>query len=229
MKKNTNMIYGCEIAHGEFSLSTELWLRKSGFNSPILVPVRRNCMTGSGFANQCHSNVLNLVTIYGGHRLGGYLVTNAVDELGNNITIFFSHSVWVTPEGKAVDVTAHNFTDDRSVVFIPKFKETKNSNILADFVLPKSINKDGVWVNFDEEFNAIFSQNENLELIRFGDSLSFVRFPSSKFSHKLLHVKVVNKTAEDWALDLLDGGFTQDSRWSKRSWKEIKTSNLSIC
>ena len=226
MKKNANKIYGCETALIKFPLSTQMWLNKQGFSTPIHVPVRRNCMTGSGIAQQCHSNVLQLVEIYGGHRLGGYVVNIDHDEDGKEFTIFISHSVWVTPEGKAVDVTAHNFTDEKTVLFIPKYKETGFENVLLDFVLPKHFVKDGVLVNIGDENNFQLAVENGLEFVQFEENMSFVRLPSSRFTYKAIHQIFAKKDGFSWKDAAPDGGFTQDSRWSKKSWKEIKAEYL---
>jgi hypothetical protein len=226
MKKNANKIYGCEVTHIKFPLSTQLWLQKYGFTKPIQVPVRRKCMTGSGIAQQCHSNVLQLVEIYGGYRLGGYIVDIDEDEDGNEFTFFVSHSVWVTPEGKAVDVTAHNFTEEDVVFFIPKYKESSYKNALLDFVLPKHFIKDGVLINVADEKNDEIAAENGLDVIQLEENLTFVRLPSSKFNYKLIHQSIDQKSNFDWKSDLPDGGFTQNSKWSKKSWDEIKAKNL---
>ena len=225
MKKNTNKFYGCEVARIKFQLSTQLWLQKHGFTTPIQVPVRRNCMTGSGIAQMCHSNVLQLVEIYGGYRLGGYLLDMKQDDCGNEFIFFVSHSILVTPEGNAVDVTAHNFTEDDIVLFIPKYKESGYQNALLDFALPKHIVKNGVLVNLYDEKNDEVAAELGLDFIQFNKNWSFVRLPSSKFNYKLIH-ESTDQTNFDWKTHLPKGGFTQNSKWSKKSWDEIKAKNL---
>jgi len=226
MKKNTNKVYGCEVASIKFPLSTQLWLQKHGFTRPIQVPVRRNCMTGSGIAQQCHSNVLQLVEIYGGYRLGGYLLDTEYDANGNEYLVFVSHSVWVTPEGNAVDVTAHNFSQNDFELFIPKYKESGYQNALLDFALPKHIVKNGVLVNFNDEKNAEKAAEHGLDFIQVNKNWSFVRLPSSKFHYKLVHYIKNQKSNFNWKTELPKGGFTQNSKWSKKSWDEIKAKNL---
>ena len=89
-----------------------------GMKKSRMVKVRRNCLTGSGKSNMCHHNVTSLVSVYRGHRVVGFIPT---PEVRNNTRgwTFHGHSVWLTPEGKMVDVTAHNFTSEDQQWFIP--------------------------------------------------------------------------------------------------------------
>ena len=228
MKKNTNKMYGCEIAQIDLPFTTKNLLLKYGFTAPIKVPVRRNCMTGSGIAQQCHANVMSLVAIYGGYRLGGYVVDCVVDDNGNEMTLFISHSVWVTPEGKAVDVTAHNFTDEDYVLFIPKYRESRHQHLLLDFAVPKHFVKDGILVNVDDEINVKIALEHNFELVQFNEEFTFFKIPSSRFSYSVIYQNCKNETEDDWKKGMSQGGFTRDSKWSKKSWDEIKSKNLLV-
>ena len=93
-------------------------LIKIGMKKSRDVKVRRNCLTGSGKSNMCHHNVTSLVSVYRGHRVVGFMPTPDVRNKTRGWS-FICHSVWLTPEGKMVDVTAHNFTDEDEQRFIP--------------------------------------------------------------------------------------------------------------
>lgn len=130
--------YGCEVAKLSVPKQVSRFLRKHGLKNTISVPVRKSGLTGSGKANQCHSNVYKLVKVYGGKQLLGFGVNTArslyldgTDKLPTHLqwqdtpdTLrLYWHSVWITPEGKAVDVTsddsrAISSTED-AITFIP--------------------------------------------------------------------------------------------------------------
>ncbi len=138
--------YGCEVAAAP---DIPGWLRKTikrtGFKPALKVPIRMKGMTSKGRPLGCHSNVEYLVHHYGGKRMLGYMVHCCIDEKSNvyvTDVAFMPHSVWITPEGKMVDVTkraislnATNLLEDKSIeTFIPV---TTNENLfLRCFAIP---------------------------------------------------------------------------------------------
>jgi hypothetical protein len=88
--------------HGK-NLILEEVIQNLGLNKLVWVEHRSpDLLTGSGINHDCHWNVIKLVKRYGGKRVTGFLVQ---EDLGG--VIFNSHSVWLTPENKLVDVTNH--------------------------------------------------------------------------------------------------------------------------
>ena len=86
------------------------------------VPVRKNCLTGSGKTGMCHWNVASLNKKYGGRSVLGYFIfyspkaflqddvaqLNKADGLKRNgyqMLNLIVHTCWETPEGNLVDVT----------------------------------------------------------------------------------------------------------------------------
>ncbi len=98
--------FGCDVVKKEELPSVVNRLVSTmELNKVIKVPQRKNGMTSSGKANCCHPNVQLLVDTYGGERLVGYMVdTTPFPHIGLLTELLF-HSVWITPEGKLVDVT----------------------------------------------------------------------------------------------------------------------------
>ena len=97
---------------------------------PVLVPVRKKGLTGSGRSWACHTNVAKLVQTYGGKDVRGYMVRvlDPMETGTKDVLEFAPHSVWETPEGNLVDVTLHPFNEE-VVTFFPMFKsDTKRSH-----------------------------------------------------------------------------------------------------
>ena len=128
--------YKCEVVKN-LNLKVKNKLNRSGIGCFVIkVPVRKNGMTGSGFKKECHVNSALLVKKYGGNVLREYLLL--LSE--NNIFSLFFHSVWVTPEGFAVDVTANNFSNTPDFVyFIPLCLIDKNRKVGIDITTHPSI------------------------------------------------------------------------------------------
>jgi hypothetical protein len=127
--------YNCEIVK-DIDLSIKKKLDRSGFGSFIIkVPVRKKGMTGSGKSNECHANCELLVKRYGGSVLRGMLIEQN-EKISTNFNLIF-HSIWITPENHAVDVTANNFDENPDFVyFIPLQIQNSKKNINFDIVAP---------------------------------------------------------------------------------------------
>ncbi|MDP7280509.1 MAG: hypothetical protein QGG39_11590, partial [Candidatus Poribacteria bacterium] len=143
------------------------FLRKHGLKNTISVPVRKSGLTGSGKANQCHSNVYKLVKVYGGKQLLGFgtniarsVYLDGTDKLPTHLGFqgtpdtlkLYWHSVWITPEGKAVDVTsddsrAISYTED-AITFIPCHVLTGDTDAVAKagIVVPFKFKRKGIWL-----------------------------------------------------------------------------------
>ena len=123
MKIVENENYGCETVP---SCHLTKFTKKHKLANPILVPVRRRGLSGSGEPRQCHTNALLLAYRYGGTVLTGYWSSCEESELKNKVLC--SHSVWVTPEGNAVCPTAHNVHHaNESIPFVPCFEHDENA------------------------------------------------------------------------------------------------------
>jgi len=210
MKKTSSFAqYDCPSALNVIPTFLRRWIAKHNFPIPLLVPVRRNCMTGSGLPNMCHFNVDILVRTYGGYRLTGYVITNSTDDL--SYFEFVEHSVWITPEEKAVDVTAHNFETSTHVVFIPLTRDLIHAKQYLNFSIRKDYLQSGVSILY-RDFQT--------------DSLKTLTIPSSKFSKKCLIVVPGEDNAEtisDWKTETMEcGGFSKPSTCTGKTWNEIK-------
>jgi hypothetical protein len=210
MKKKTSFAqYDCQSALNVLPTFLCRWIAKHNFPIPLRVPVRRNCMTGSGTPNMCHFNVDSLAQTYGGYRLTGYLITNVGADPSK--FAFIEHSVWITPEGKAVDVTAHNFETSTHVVFIPLTRNLIRAKKYINFLIKKDFLQSGVSiVHRDPQLN-----NSQILII-----------PSSKFNRKLLTLESIEQNAEtvsEWKKKTFEnGGFSQPSTCTGKYWNEIK-------
>ena len=91
----------------------------AGYKFILEVPKRTTGMTAFGKAHACHTNCQALLYEIGGKILRGY----ALQEEGDMIQFMF-HSVWVSPEGKAVCVTRYGIDDPEFVRFIPLYETT---------------------------------------------------------------------------------------------------------
>lgn len=104
-KKMGRMIetFGCEILTDYISKDKVRAFEKLDLGTRVLKVKRRSSgLTGSGVANRCHQNVGLLVENFGGRHIMGF----ALLHFGSGIGAVW-HSVWVTPEGVAVDPTLH--------------------------------------------------------------------------------------------------------------------------
>ena len=92
--------YGCEIVKEELPLYVKKIISKMGLPNPIKVPIRKRGMTSSGMEYNCHSNVVTIISVYGGKRMIGYNIGEKEGRMN-----LMSHSLWITPENELVDVT----------------------------------------------------------------------------------------------------------------------------
>ena len=135
--------YGCELVHyNELPSYVNYLIQRMELNRPIKVPIRKKGMTSSGKETYCHPNVQLLVNKFGGKRLVGYILQKHSYRKKGIRTKGFEllyHSVWITPEGKTVDVTKKYDSQKKSMInknydfqyFIPV---TTEDQVLSDFV-----------------------------------------------------------------------------------------------
>lgn len=147
--------YNCEVVKN-IDLSIKKKLDRSGFGSFIIkVPVRKKGMTGSGKSNECHANCELLVKRYGGSVLRGMLIKQN-EKIGTNFILVF-HSIWITPENNAVDVTANNFAMKPDFVyFIPLQIKNSKKNIKFDIDAPFAVFVDANSISVAEDSKSSF-------------------------------------------------------------------------
>lgn len=125
MKLVENKNYGCESVTSGYLTK---FAKTHKLANPILVPIRKGGLTGSGDANQCHTNAMLLAYRYGGTVLNGYGADRSEGRTDINRSVLWTHTVWVTPEGNAVCPTAHNIRpNDDDFQFIPCFEHDENT------------------------------------------------------------------------------------------------------
>ena len=129
------------------------------------VPVRKNCLTGSGKALMCHWNVGMLNKKYGGKTVLGYHIFISPKEKcqsemlegrlynGYEMLNIISHSCWETPEGNLVDVTygsqdkfMKEIKSDKTILFAPMVRyDCRNENAMGlfNFALKRNYKKTG--------------------------------------------------------------------------------------
>ena len=100
--------YGCKDITITIPKVFDSFVEVMGLTKCLLVPHRRNGMTSSGIGGNCHYNTRKLVRVYGGMEMYGYVFYRIPNE---NLYWVFSHSCWITPEGKMVDITENDGVD----------------------------------------------------------------------------------------------------------------------
>jgi hypothetical protein len=208
--KSKDLFY-CESAINDLPTYMKQWINKHINKIPIKVPVRRNCMTGSGINRGCHYNSRALKRVYGGGVLTGFMIENVI-----GIYSLTSHSVWVIPEGKAVDVTANNYSSTNNYsVFIPIYScdALKRLNTI---IIPNDYKKFGITVDcHDHMANSIIAKNANLKLTQDG----CIEVPSSAFNSNLMEFPAQNEIP-DLTLKL-KAFFSIKSKYTNKSFEEI--------
>ena len=169
------------------------FFRQMGIRNIYEVPIRKSGMTGSGEANECHSNVGKLQRTYGGKVVLGFIIR----QRQNNGLSLHHHSVWSTPEGNWVDVTL-NWFDDDVVMFAPVKEYDANNTVwkTCNFIVDKNYKKKGL----------VRKEGSQIEHTRFSPVISM----SNMF-----------KKCPPEDRDSKGGGFTRPSSATGKSWDEI--------
>jgi hypothetical protein len=105
MKKLENIkeTFGCEQITDLIPANQMRVFVRLGLGTRVLkVTKRKKGLTASGQPNQCHANVALLKKRFGGRHIKGYWV-DTCPVIGKTALIW--HSIWITPEGVAIDPT----------------------------------------------------------------------------------------------------------------------------
>ena len=239
----TNM-YGCDIEKSVLPY-VHRFVDRIGLGEMIRVPIRTKGLTGSGKKNECHQNVLGLVKRYGGQQLRGYLV----NMFENHLISLVSHTVWITPERKSVDVTSNSYENIN-----PLFTLKNSSNQIVgtikkseDTVIRKGDKEYVLFIpiglGFIEEMGV---RVYDVQISRFWETKGFIvklqeekmrgnertnlNIPINrldKFQKKFgcidTHYEKKNTSTKKMK-ELVDhGGFSQKSLVSGKSWDELKS------
>ena len=205
------LIYGCERSYTKIPEKYRGFLRSLGQPNRVVlkVPVRKNGLTGSGYKSRCHDNCELLVTMFGGSVCVGYMV--AVTK--ENLTLT-SHSVWMTPEGKLVCPTAHNFMKQKTVDFIVTGMTYKGVTPFRDIIptfqriiAPRTYKKTGFRVK---------DYDEGWESYPFQDLKALVKKPMMKESW-IQKTRREKPSVENGSF----GGFHKPSLATKMTFQEI--------
>ncbi len=112
---------------------------------PIKVSVRKKGKLSNGIVGKCHNNVCEVVKHLGGKQVVGYYVQRQDDV---EQTALLHHSIWLSPEGKYVDVTYGQKEYWNDIYFYPQktydplteFYQSRNN-----WIIPDDIHQ-GVWI-----------------------------------------------------------------------------------
>ena len=110
-----NKKYGCDVVEYEelikfFSQKFIDDLKKFGVTEILRLNKRTKGLTSSGRKLQCHLNVCNLVSTFGGRHKHGFLVEQDFSDTTGQLTY---HSAWLTPEKNLVCVTPRESNSSR--------------------------------------------------------------------------------------------------------------------
>jgi hypothetical protein len=213
---------GCDFADDLLKPNIRNWLDKNNFKNTLKVPIRRKGLTGSGMKGECHGNVLNLVKAFGGKRMSGFAIRETL--MGDRIiTDFFRHSVWITPENNAVDVTAHNFLEGETTHFLPMYEENNLSQLPCNFGLSDDILDIGVWISHQQySIDLKVAISEGFKFISNFNYQSFILVPNKFFSKSKLFKEHLGSFSSEKLISVLRlSGFLQPSSATDKTWQEI--------
>ena len=194
-------------------------LEQLGLTKTIDIPVRRKGLTGSGKYNQCHSNVSNLVHYFGGQKVCGYIKNPFQNFFG--FTHYISHSVWVTPEGKFADVTAHHYSKDAISNFLYPVAYDDNRNIfLPEFLISNASSKKEIFASYRSLTDQI-KKSKKLEVVEI-DNIRFLKFTYKKLDVRNLAIKLPRLYGAEWDEFLSEGGFDLPSTATRKEWVQIR-------
>ena len=215
-------MFGCDIEKS-IPQFVRRFVDKIGLGEMIRVPIRTKGLTGSGEKLKCHHNVIGLVKRFGGKRLQGF----ALIKQKNNTVFLQNHSVWITPEGKCVDVTNnYDNREDFSEDCIVRIGNKEHIHFLPvglgmieelgvkfnSCYIKKNWDKKGIviaWHDLINSFNYHFSKNEFRE---FQNKIGIVETRNREFTTDIHEIKIlVNESC-----------FSQRSIGNGNSWDELK-------
>jgi hypothetical protein len=215
-------MFGCDIEKSVLSYVRK-FIDKIGYEEMIRVPIRTKGLTGSGKKGECHQNVIGLVKRFGGKRLSGYVVIMSDNHRQCNL---IGHSVWITPEGKCVDIT-NNYPqsyrdgmDEDSIIrkgdkdyilFVPVGLGiiSKLGRILTDSEFRFDWYKEGITLT-----NTVLDNKDY--------PISIKQFDIFQKEIGLVS-KLLNPNDDNIEELISYGGFSQKSLGSGKSWDELKS------
>jgi hypothetical protein len=196
--------YGCEIVKREELPSyVSKIISKMRLPNPVKVPIRKRGMTSSGKELCCHRNVNTLTDVYGGKRMIGYSVRNTDGKVELS-----SHSVWITPENKLVDVTRKtkeqtffhtNQNDLDYQYFIPLFVITDKEFVLKEVMIEKNYKRNGYSSGF---FGSWYSVDKGISKNGVSD------YTKKKWNNPTLK-DLVGEEKVFFEKDFIDEGFSK--------------------
>lgn len=194
------------------------WISRYVKEIPIKVPVRKDCMTGSGQEGLCHWNVFELVKRYGGERLHGFSVSIVNSDYPRAL-ILTDHSVWITPELKVVDVTEDSRSSRGLYQFFIPVSPLHKDHALSTVIVPENYKKSGISVNMrDKEINEGIAKICKFEI---KDSIKkTMNVPASKFFSELLYSYEGDFNLDNFHLSNR-GKFNLPSTATGKYWNEI--------
>ena len=201
------------------------FMNQMGMRDVYEVPIRKTGMTGSGMKGECHDNVSKIQSVYGGKVVTGFVICRdtVIDEIRPgevNVFRFMSHSVWMTPEGKLVDVTLGWIKDDvahmvdgcdlDSIWFSPVVSYDSLKTYyrgVGNYILPKNYKTKGLLLETDvlgrggwQKIHIYFSKSLNKN--------------NHIFNLKGPYFEVIDSQSKQ-------GGFTEPSSATGKSWAKI--------
>jgi hypothetical protein len=200
--------YGCEKIKPIYPKKIQAFFNRMEWKHILQIPRRKKGLTSSGEPAECHQNVNKLVNTMGGKALRGYWITENEDQVQGlpveeikNLSLFY-HSVWISPEGNASDVTMRNHVDEYEPWFIPLYETTENTM--------------KIWFDIKVDENWV---KEGLELITSADRAEFGKtIKIGQFKRKPSEYK--DEVRQKWTDE--GKGFSKPSIVSKMSWDEFE-------
>lgn len=114
----------------KISPSLKKLLNNLGVQKVVKVKIRKKGFSSRLPEGNCHSNVMYMVSKYGGRQVTGYAIHDEtiVGMRGRQESIHH-HSIWETPEGKLVDVT-YSWKDTDEFLFAVIDRKSKDNQVL---------------------------------------------------------------------------------------------------
>jgi len=207
-------------------LFAKRFMQKNKLPIPYLIPVRRNCLTGSGKIHGCHANSYALAKRFGGESINGYAISLRTENDKLHSILFTDHSVWKTPENKLVDVTAHNYADADFAIFAPVSPLLKKQFVFPSIEITPDYLRKGVLCDFGcLEMNSIVKEFAKVEERYVSATKSVLLIPASRMSYELLTLERERITPECLNDLYKDADFSLPSTSTGKYWSEIIETN----
>jgi hypothetical protein len=182
---------------------------------------------------------------FGGERLSGYFVHTAFSKDKNKYaTNFILHSVWVNPKGNASCVSNNyekngtGWKDSDHILFIPVYLNEMED---AEYVFHDGIIMED-WEEKDAYWIKPFSERDEIRhIVDIDKHLSWgFQYRPSLWIRGMVHIinlrRVMSKSGltmdmmhkEHFKTTMDEGGFTQNSLATGKSWSEFKSELLAV-